>query len=240
MDVREDEFLSWWPNEPMVPFYDAVILDMHDTHRASAVGLTVRCLEINCRKICHPPRAVAPSQFAVTIGWRESNGKALQGLRVAVAPDSSRALAARGTVIVRDVSGFLCSTSRPIWSISPSLAPKHLTNAFGNLASTSFCRFRWEFHLLLGFVARKRWLHVGGGCTARHPWGGYCCFRTLGMDGSQCRIARARRCLHRPDIVREWSPFLDASEPPCFAAAPEGKLSSSLRTLEMLVLLSSS
>lgn len=103
--------------------------------------------------------------------------------------------------------------------ISPSLSPKHLTNAFGNFASPSFCRLRWEFHLLLGFVARKRWLHVSGGCTARHPWGGYCCFRTLGMDGSQCRTARARRCLHRPDIVREWSPFLDASEPPCFAAA---------------------
>ena len=31
VNICEDEFLSRWPDEPMVPFYNAIVLDMHDT-----------------------------------------------------------------------------------------------------------------------------------------------------------------------------------------------------------------
>ena len=31
MDVREDEFFSRRSNEPMVPFYNAIVRDMHNT-----------------------------------------------------------------------------------------------------------------------------------------------------------------------------------------------------------------
>ena len=89
MNMREDELLSRWPDESMVPFHNAIVLDMHDTDRAGAVGAAVCRFEINCCETCHPPRPVARSQFAVTIGWSDSNGKTPQVLRTGVAPDSS-------------------------------------------------------------------------------------------------------------------------------------------------------
>ncbi len=105
MDVCKDELLSRWPDEPMVPFHNAVILDMHDTHRASAVGAVICRFEIDCRKICHPPRLVAPSQIAVTVGWQDSTGNLPQVLRIGVAPGSCSSLDGRRTVAVLDVRG---------------------------------------------------------------------------------------------------------------------------------------
>ena len=89
MDVSENKFLSRWPDEPMVPFYNAIVLDMHDADRTSAVGVVVCRFEINCREICHAPRAVAPSRLAVTTAWSDLDRKSLQVLWSGVAPDSS-------------------------------------------------------------------------------------------------------------------------------------------------------
>ena len=78
MDVRENEPFSRWPDEPMVPFYNSSILDVHDADRTSAVGMVVCRFEVNCSKICHPPRGLAPSQVAVTIGWANRMAKRLR------------------------------------------------------------------------------------------------------------------------------------------------------------------
>ena len=117
MDVRENEPLSRWPDEPMVPFHNSIILDMHDTDRASAVGMVVCRFEINCCEICHRPRAIAPSQVTVTMGG---------AIRIA------RRLRACGLVSLRNLrdpwarfgrsrfamSGRLDSTGRSTWLIS--------------------------------------------------------------------------------------------------------------------------
>ncbi len=89
MNMREGELLSRWPDEPMETLHDAIVLDVHDTDRASAVGAAVCRFKVNCREIGHPPRAVAPAQRAVTIGWSDANCAVPKVLHTGVAPGSS-------------------------------------------------------------------------------------------------------------------------------------------------------